>query len=152
MSSKPRDKLEKLAGRRADQSRQLVEREKQQLLAIDQQNAQLHTINREYQQSSVGRDDIAPQLLAERRAFVERLTAKLDVLKLQREQKRQTLQTSMQKHQVHAAQHSAIELMNHKRVQELKMASNRQEMHQLEDAARGQYFQQQRFNKEPGND
>jgi len=152
MSSKPRDKLEKLAGQRADQSRKLVEQETQQLLTIDQQNAQLHTINREYQQGTVGRDDIAPQLLAQRRAFVEQLTAKLDALKLQREQKRQSLHTSMQKHQLHTAQHSAIELMNHKRVQKLEIASNRQEMHQLEDAARGQYFQRQRFNKELGND
>lgn len=156
MSSKPLDKLEKLAGQRADQSRKLVEQEKQQLLTIDQQRAQLTTINSEYQQGPVGRADVAPQLLAQRRAFVEQLTQKLDVLSTQREQKAQLLTTRMQEYQRHTAQCAAIELMNHKRIEELELACSRQEMHQLDEVARGQHFvqksQQQRVKKEPGND
>lgn len=152
MSSKPLDKLEKLAGQRADQSHRLFEQEMQQLQTIDQHRAELHVINSEYQQGPVGRTDVAPQLLAQRRAFVEQLTRKLDELRTQREQKRQMVQTRMHEHQQHTAQHAAIELISEKRIDELKIAGSRQEMQQLDEVARGRHYQQQALNKEQSND
>lgn len=152
MSSKPLDKLEKQASQRADHSRKLVEQEKQQLQTIDQHRAELHMINCEYQQGPVGRTDVAPQLLAQRRAFVEQLTRKLDELSMQREQKHQLVQTKVQEHQQHTAQHAAIEIISQKRVEELEIAGSRRETQQLDEAARGQHYQQQVLNKEQSND
>ena len=152
MSSKPLGKLVKLAGQRADQSRKLAEQEKHQLRTIDQQRAQLREINVEYQQGPVGRADVAPQLLAHRRAFVEQLTKKLDELSLQREQKLQQVKTRMQEEQQHAAQHAAIEVINDKHVVELEIAASRHEMQQQDEAARAQHYRQAILKKEQGND
>lgn len=156
MSSRQLGKLEELAGKRVDQSRDRVEYEKQQLRTIDQHRSELHAINREYQQGPVGQAEVAPQLLAHRRAFVEQLTRKLDELSLQREQKRQMVHTRMHEHQQRTAQHAAIELIHDKRVEQLELAMSRHEQQQLDEAARGQHLQQQTIDQamenEQGND
>lgn len=152
MSSEQLGKLEELAGKRADQSRDQAEREKQQLRQIDQHRHELRAINKEYQQSPVGREDVAPQLLAHRRAFVEQLTQKLDELSIQREQKYRSVQARVHEHQQRAAQHTAIELIHSKRIEERENARARREQQQLDETARGLHYQRKHMEKEQGND
>lgn len=152
MSSEQLGKLAALAEKRADQSRDQLQREQHQLQQIDHHSRELHSINQQYQQSTIDKASIAPQLLAQSRGFVAQLTDKLDQLAVQREQKSQMVETRKRECQQRTAQHAALELVHENRVEEYKLMTERRDQQQMDELAATQFFQQQRFEKEQGND
>lgn len=134
--------LEELSRKAADKSQLAVDREKQQLHVLEQQSEELEQMNRDYQQGVVGCDGIPPRLLAHRRAFVSKLTVKLEDLTAQRETKRQVLSERMTEHRRKNAQHAAIESVAVRRTAEHELKAMRNEQKQLEDAHRGLRYQQ----------
>ncbi|MFK8079296.1 MAG: flagellar FliJ family protein [Granulosicoccus sp.] len=152
MGSKQLGKLEELAGKRVDQSRNVLEIEQQKLWQIEHQRAELHSINQEYQQALVGGGEVAPQQLAYRRAFVEQLTQKLDQLAEQSELKRQSVTEKAVEHQQRTAQHTAIEIVNKHRADAEESVANQRQQQQLDEVARSQHFERNRTGKEYDND
>lgn len=152
MSSKQLEKLEELAGKRADQSRNVLHQEQQKLQQMELHRTELNSINQEYQKALVGRPEVAPQQLAHRRAFVEQLTRKLDELALQSELKRQTVTAKAAEHQHHTAQHTAIEIVNKHRNEAHELATSQLHQQQLDEVARGQHFERNRLNMEQDNE
>jgi flagellar biosynthesis chaperone FliJ len=139
--------LEELSKKAADKSQAAVEQERRNLRVLEQQSEELGKMNRDYQQSVIGSDRITPQLLAHRRAFVTKLTVRLDDLSQQREAKRQTLNQRMTEHRRKNAQHAAIESVCKRQGAEHELNTQRSEQQQTEDAQRGLQHQQ-RVNKE----
>lgn len=152
MDSGRLEKLEELAGRRADKSRHSLELEQQKLQQLEHHSNELRSINQEYQQAPVGNSDVAPQQLAQRRAFVERLTEKLEELAEQREQKRQSVSAKAYEHQQHTAQHTAIEIVNTHRLEQASVIAQQRDQQQLDEIARGLHFEQNRKDVEKGNE
>ncbi len=152
MSSEQLGKLAALAEKRADQSRDRLQHEQHQLQQIDHHSRELRSINQQYQQGTIDKASIAPQLLAQSRGFVEQLTHKLDQLAEQREQKSQMVETQRRECQQRTAQHTALELVHENRADEYKHMTERRDQQQLDEFAAGQFFQQQRLEKEQGND
>jgi len=152
MSSKQLGKLEKLAGKRVDRSRRMLEREQQQLGQIEHHRTELHSISQEYQQALIGKSNIAPQQLAYRRAFVEQLTQKLDELAEQRELKREAVKAKSVEFKLHTAQHSAIEVVGNHQTEKDKLVASKRQQQQLDEVARNQYFEKNRMNKESDNE
>ena len=137
MSSGQLSKLESLSQTRVDQARNAVEQQRLELSIMDRQHRELKAINTEYQEGVIGEGSIAPQLLAQRRAFVAQLTEKLDMLSLQRQQREQLLQSKLAEQKQHTAQTAAIGSMVEKhRLHEAHIAA-RQEQNQLEQAVQG---------------
>ncbi len=152
MSSEQLGKLTTLAEKRADQSRDQLKRELQQLQQIDSHSRELRSINQEYQQGTIDKTSISPQMLAQSRGFVEQLTEKLEQLDVQREQKAQRVNTQKQECHQRAAQHAALDLVHKNRVQEHKLMTERRDQQQLDEVAARQFFQRQRHEQEQGND
>ncbi|MFK7861383.1 MAG: flagellar FliJ family protein [Granulosicoccus sp.] len=152
MTSKQLGKLEELAGKRADQSRNVLEREQQQLWQIEHQRTELQSINQEYQQALVGGTEVAPRQLAYRRAFVEQLTQKLDELAEQCELKSQSVHAKSIEHQKRTAQHTAIEIVNNHRVDADIVLSSQRNQQQLDEVARSQHFERTRMGTENDNE
>lgn len=136
MSLKQFEKLEELSRKAADKSYEVVDRERQDLRVLEQQSRELNAINREYQQSIVGKNAISPQLLAHRRIFVAKLTSKLEGLDQQRDQKRLELQQRMVEHRKQNAQHEAIDTVYKRLSSEHVRQSQRYEQQQMDDAYR----------------
>ncbi|MGQ7848477.1 hypothetical protein ACUNV4_28535 [Granulosicoccus sp. 3-233] len=137
MSSGQLSKLESLSQTRVDQARSAVEQQRLELSIMDRQHQELKAINREYQEGVIGESGIAPQLLAQRRAFVAQLTEKLDMLSLQRQQREQLLQSKLAEQKQHTAQTAAIGSLVEKRLLHEAHIAARQEQSQLEQAVQG---------------
>lgn len=152
MTSKQLSKLEELAGKRADQSRNALEREQQKLRQMEHHHSELQSISKEYQKALMGGAEVAPQQLAQNRAFVEQLTLKLDELAEQSELKRQNVKASAIEHQQRTAQHTAIEIVNKHRVDAINVATNQRDQQQLDEVAQSQHFERNRMNKEYDNE
>jgi len=152
MSSKQLEKLEKLAGKRVDQSRNVLEVEQQKLWQIEHQRTELRSINQEYQHALVGRSEVVPQQLAYRRAFVEQLTQKLDQLADQSELTRKRVTEKAIEHQQRTAQHTAIETVTTHRVDAEKEVASQRQQQQLDEVARSQHFERNLIDKEYDND
>ena len=75
----------------------------------------------------VGNDEVAPQLLAHRRAFVSQLTQKLDELLAQKSLKQETVKQRAREHEQRSAQHTAIDLIHKQRTRELEQLRLRRE-------------------------
>jgi len=145
-------KLEKLASKRTDQSRVKLARDTSVLKQIEHHHSELTSISHEYQQGPVGQAEVAPQLLAQRRAFVEQLTGKLEQLAQQSEQKKKVVQQQTDEHTRRTAQHAAIELLYKKQADEIDDKTTRYEQQMLDEAARHQHLALRAINKEQGND
>lgn len=148
MSAKKLGKLEQLAGKRAEQSRVQLAHETQALHQIDSHHSELRAINTEYQQAMVGNDEVAPQLLAHRRAFVSQLTQKLDELLAQKSLKQETVKQRAREHEQRSAQHTAIDLIHKQRTRELEQLRLRREQQQLDESASQLYYQNQALKDE----
>lgn len=137
MSSGQLSKLETLSQTRVDQTRSAVEQQQLELSIMDRQHRELKAINREYQEGVIGEESIAPQLLAQRRAFVAQLTEKLDLLSVQRQQREQMLHAKMAEQQEHTAQTAAIgSLVEKRRLHEAHIEAKRDQS-QLDQAVQG---------------
>ena len=143
MSAKRLGKLEQLAGKRAEQSRVRLVQEKQALHQLDSYQTELRGINTEYQQALVGKEDVTPQSLAHRRAFVSQLACKIDELAVQKALKLETVEHCAREHQQHSAQHSAIDLVHTQREKERVQLLAKREQQQLDESAGRQYVQNQ---------
>lgn len=115
-------KLESLSETQAENSRTVMEQQRSELLLLDSQHQELKSINQEYQYGVVGQESISPQLLAHRRAFVEQLSQKLDLLQEQRNQQDTRYQESVAQFREKTAQTAAIGAMSMK-VEEREQAS-----------------------------
>lgn len=137
MSSGQLSKLESLSQTRVDQARSAIEQQQRELSLMDRQHLELKAINREYQEGVIGERTIAPQLLAQRRAFVAQLTEKLDMLSLQRQQREELLRRKVVEQRQNTAQTAAIgSLVEKRQLQEAHVAA-RQEQLQLDQAVQG---------------
>lgn len=152
MTSKQLSKLEELAGKRADQSRNVLEKEQQKLRQMEQHHSELRSISQEYQQALMGGGEVVPQQLAQNRAFVEQLTLKLDELAEQSVKTRESVKVSAVEHQQRTAQHTAMEIVNKHRVDAINVVTNQRDQQQLDEAAQGQHHERNRLNKEYDNE
>lgn len=137
MSTAHLSRLESLSQTRADQTRGLVDRQREELSVMDQHQLELQRINRDYQDSLVGETPVAPQLLAQRRAFVAQLTQKLDLLSLERQKREQLLQCNLSRHQEQRAQTAAIGALVEKRQQQEQQSAMRLEQSAQDQAVQG---------------
>ena len=152
MSAKRLGKLEKLACKRADQSRARLVHEQQALHQLDSHQSELRCINAEYQHAMVGRENVTPQSLAHRRSFVSQLAKKIDEISVQKALKLETVDRCARDHQQHLAQHSAIDLVHKQREKErVKLLASR-EQRQLDESAGRQYAQNLILNSERDNE
>lgn len=139
MGSSQLEKLEKLAGQRADASGLASRKQRDSLMLLEQQDNELSRIHQEYQTGIVGRSDVSPQLLAHRRAFVSRLSAKMEDLKQQKQQQKERLRQSAAEHLRHQSQRAALDLMAaRQRSQDLRQQI-KQEARQQNDFVQSQW-------------
>jgi len=136
MSLKQLGKLETLAEKRADQSRLSLSQETAQLHKIEHHCDELSSISNEYQQGVVGLDEVPPQLLAQRRAFVEQLTDRLEALEVQRKEKQKSVRQKSLEHTKRTAQHTAIEILRDQRAEQDAARLSHREQQMLDEAAR----------------
>lgn len=144
MSSKPLDKLEKLAGSRVELLRVVLMREIKQLEHITRHMTDLRSINKEYQQSVVGKSEIGPQHLAHRREFVEKLRDKLEALNDDKTQMVKRIDEKSTELKYCSAQHSAIGILNEKRKESLRKSDNQREQKQLDEITGAQHLSRSR--------
>lgn len=152
MSSKPLDKLEKLASSRVELLRVVLMREIRQLEHITRHMTDLRSINKEYQQSIVGKSEIEPQHLAHRRAFVEKLSGKLEALNEDKTQMVKRIDEKSSELQYCSAQQSAIEIMNEQRKESLLKIDTQREQKTLDEIAGAQHLRRTRLQKEKRNE
>lgn len=148
MNSNSLDKLEELASNRVEKSRVILLREISQLEHVERQINELRMINEEYQQGIVGASNVAPQQLAQRREFVEKLTFKLKELSYDKIQRKKRVDEKSTKFKLSNAQHSAIQIINERR-SELRMKNeNQREQQQHDEIASAQHLSRSRKEKE----
>ena len=152
MSAKQLGKLERLAGKRVEQSRLRLENEARALQKMDQHHSELHAINTEYQQAVVGKENVAPTSLAHRRMFVTELTQKLDQLLQQREVKEQSLQLCIEEYKQRIAEHTAMDVIHKHSLQDLAQQQSRREQQQLDEYAGQRHHLNPHKNFEDGYD
>jgi len=126
--------LESLSEEQKDQSRKEAEVLRDEVNLLNQQHHSLKSINDDYQNSMVGAEAVPPQILAHRRAFVEQLSRKLDVLKTESQRQSRLLVDKEQVCQQHAAQTAAIGSMVEREIEEEKRIVERQEQRQQDES------------------
>ncbi|NND91566.1 MAG: hypothetical protein HKN42_11955 [Granulosicoccus sp.] len=134
MSAKNLARLEKLSEKRAVQSCHRVNRKRLEVDQLERQHDELSAINQEYQAPSVNGTALSPQILAHRRAFVTRLTEKLELLKTQKLQHHQQLQQDEDVHRQHEAQKAAIISVHGQRQAEEGLLAGRREQRLSDEA------------------
>ena len=127
MGSNQLANLESLSDKRATKSRVQLEKKKADLALLERQHHELSSVSREYQKASDSESLVAPTMLAHRRAFVSRLTEKIDVLTQKRTEQRQALTEKQKEHQLHSAQSAAISAVIDRRTREATMESARRD-------------------------
>lgn len=127
-------KLESLAKKQAEQTLELLERQRMELSLMDKHHHELKTLNRDYQEGVVGQTAVAPSLLAHRRAFVAQLSRKLDVLASEREKRNHALQSRVDEHLRQKTQTAAIGAMAQHELATEKEKATRLEQRQVDDS------------------
>lgn len=143
MKSAQLEKLEKLSGKRVDQTRQLLNAEVSNLKKLDSQCAQLTQVNKEYQRSLVGHGRIAPKHLEQRRSFVEHLSKRIEQAVNARNEKARLVQTINEEHVHRTAQHAAIEIVHRKKREEVELGKVRRDQQRMDEAAQQQFIKRQ---------
>ncbi|MDB4224377.1 hypothetical protein N9850_11430 [Granulosicoccus sp.] len=133
MSSVKLAKLESLAEVQADNSKEVVERQRLELSQIDQHHSDLNRINLDYQNGVVGVEDMPPQYLAHRRGFVSGLSTKLDMLKKERDKKTLVLEESIQESRNYSARTAALNALVEREKLNEQLSESRQTEKQQSD-------------------
>lgn len=137
MGSAQLARLEGLSEKRADQSRNSVDRSRAQLAQLEQHRDELKSITREYQKPPESGVMFTAKLLAHRRAFVTQLTEKLDALNQQREQQQQILNDQVNELRGRTAQSAAIGAIHQDRQNAEQEMAARREQQQQDESSRG---------------
>lgn len=133
MSSAKLAKLESLAEIQAENSKDTVERQRLELLRIEQHHSDLKRINIDYQNEVVGVEGLSPQYLAHRRGFVAELCSKLDVLAEERNMKTEVLEESIRESQQYHARQLALGALAERETLKEQLAMTRQAEKQQSD-------------------
>ncbi len=136
MGSRQLARLENLSEKRADHSRDIVDRSRADLVQLDRQHDELSAISLEYQRTSVGESHITPTLLSHRRAFVSQLTKRIYGLDSQRKRHSELLATQEQEYKERAAQTAAIGAMRESRQHDESIVAARMEQQAQDEASR----------------
>ena len=130
-------RLEGLSEKRADKSRDSVDRSRHRLAQMDQHRSELQSITREYQAEPEGGVMFTSKLLAHRREFVAHLTEKIEALSVQRHQQKQLLEEQEVELRDRTAQSAAIAALHHTQLQAEMQAATKREQQQQDEAYRG---------------
>jgi len=143
--------LESLSEEQKNQSRKEAEVLRDEVDQLNQQHHSLKSINDDYQNSMVGAEAVPPQILAHRRAFVEQLSRKLDVLKTESQRQSRLLVDKEQIYRQHAAQTAAIGSMVEREVEEeQRMVELHEQRQRDESVASSRQFKS--VDRESGDD
>lgn len=137
MGSAQLAKLEGLSEKRADQSRNSVDRSRNKLAQIDQHCSELKSITREYQTPPESGVMFTAKLLAHRREFVTQLTKKIDALNSQREEQQQILNEQVHELRDRTAQSAAIGAIHQAKHCDEQVHEARREQQRQDEAFRG---------------
>ncbi len=139
MKSAQLEKLEKLTGKRVEQTRRQLDAESAKLIQLDSHCAELTSVNKEYQRSLIG-SRVAPQYLSLQRGFVEKLSVRIEQIVNAREEKAKLVQAISEEHVHRSAQHAAIEIVSKQKLEEIATQIALYEQQQMDDAARQQFI------------